>query len=178
MGLFDLLAQFLQFFVDLIPVPAARPWSNSYCVVDSYLIGVHRVKRPFIYLPILDDVCYIPKHEQTLTTDVQTITTADEHTVTVESEFTYKIVDPILLREMAGSEDYDARLTMMVRGEVETLYREHNFSHVLEMGNESLIENLSWKLEEYGIEVVDIATQDRSISRALRHYGVSITHGG
>ena len=78
---------------------------------------------------------------------------------------------------MAAAEDYLSRLTMMVRGEVESLYREHNFSHVLEMGNDALIENLSWKLEEYGIEVVDIATQDRSISRALRHYGVSITNG-
>lgn len=174
MGLADLIAHFLQFFVDLIPVPAARPWSNIHCVVDAYFFGVHKVSRPFIYLPILDTVCYIPKHEQTLATEVQTITTADGLTISVESEFTYKISDPMLLREMAGEEDYLSRLTMMVRGEVETLYREHNFSHVLAMGNDSLIDSLSWKLEEYGIEVIDIATQDRSASMAIRHYGITL----
>lgn len=177
MGLFDLLAQFLQYFIELIPVPSQRPWSNSYCIVDAYKVGVHEVNRPFIYVPVLDDVVYLPKHEVTLTTETQTVTTADEVTVSVESEFSFEISDPITLRQCLGSEGYEARLIMIVRGEVEEHYRSHNFSHILSMPPESLFDEIADRLDVYGVNLVDLATQDRSACTSLRHYGVNIEGG-
>lgn len=177
MGLFDLISEFLQYFVHLIPVPSQRPWSHHYCIVDAWKIGVFEIKRPFIYLPILDDVVYYPKHEVTLTTETQTLTTADEVTVSVESEFSFEISDPIRLRQCLGNEGYEARLIMIVRGEVEIHHREHNWSHVLAMPPETLFDEISQRLEVYGVELVDLATQDRSACQSIRHYGVNISSG-
>ena len=52
-SLFDVLAQFIQIFVDLIPRFANRPKSTEWLVVDGFLTGTQIASsRPVFYWPI------------------------------------------------------------------------------------------------------------------------------
>lgn len=177
MSLFDVLAQFIQIFVDLIPRFAVRAKSIEWLVVDGFLTGTHIASsRPVLYWPILDHAEYFPKTEHTIDAAIQTMVTADGMTITVNPEFAFRIIDPLVVRENWGS-GYVARVAMILRGAVEEFHAGHNWDHIVAMGHDAVVEEVISELREKGIEVTDFCVEERSPTISIRHFGVDAFSG-
>jgi hypothetical protein len=174
MHLFDIIAEVIRIFTDLIPRISRRPWSYEFMIVDSFLFGPHISSRPVAFIPILDHVEYWPRHEQPLDADIQTCVTADGVTITVNPEFAYRVIDPLLVRENWGP-TYVARICMAVRGAVEEMHAGHNWSHVQSMSHDEIVGDVRAELLEGGVDLSYFCVEERAPSRALRHYGVRMS---
>ena len=174
MGLLDLLAQLLQIFTDLIPRFSTRPRRNEYMVVDHCLFGVFIAKYSIPYIPLIDHIEYYPKTEVPVDSDIQTLVTADGVCVTVNAAFTYQIIDPLVSRSRWGEEYYAANVAMVVRGVIEEIYSRHTWDEVLEIQHSSFIDACKSDLSSYGIELTYFCMEDRSVTRSIRHYGITV----
>lgn len=179
MSFLDILGQFIRIFVDMIPRFASRSPSTDVMVVDSFLIGPHVAKsRPVIYVPILDTVEYWPVTEESVNTDVQSATTGDGVELTIDTGFSYRIIDPLATREWLH-ESYCTRATMIVRGVVRDTCAGHNFSHLVASMPGSrlhthICSEISEQLHEYGIELTYFAIEDLARTSNLRHFGIAM----
>lgn len=176
MGLFDLIASVIQIFTDLIPRLSTRPKVNEYQVVDHCIFGVFISRRSWLYIPLLDHVEYYPRVDVPVDSDIQTLLTSDGHTITVNAAFTFRITDPLLVRDKWGEDYYGANVAMVVRGAIEETYSRNTWDEVLEMSHESIIHPIRKELELCGVELTYFCMEDRSNTRSIRHYGVNIAN--
>ena len=178
---FDIVGQFLQIFVNMIPRFATRAPETDWMLVDSFLIGPHLAgSRPVAYMPIFDSVEYWPKTEENINTETQSLTTADGATVTIDTGFAYIIDDPLLLRSTL-SDGYPTRAAMIVRGRVRELVCSHNFvqlneSHVQGKLLNSLEDDCQAMLEKYGLSLTYFCIEDFCPTRNIRHFGVTLSN--
>ncbi len=176
MGLLDIFASVLQIFTDLIPRLSTRPKANEYQVVDHFIFGVFVTRKSVLHVPLLDHIEYYPNVDIPVDSDIQTLLTSDGHTITVNAAFTFRIVDPLLLRKRWGEDYYGANVAMITRGAVEEAYSRNTWDDILEMSHESIINPVRAELEKSGIELTYFCLEDRSNTKSIRHYGVNIAN--
>ena len=178
MNLLDLLAEFLRIFVDLIPRFEQRAWSTHWMVVDSFLIGPHiACRRPVLVWPIMDGVQYWPNTEQTVDLDAQTVTTSDEVTLTVNTQLTYLITDPLAARAAWGDEEAVAeRIGAVVRNAVEYVHSGANWEDIrIGMDHDWVIDEVRDYLSDRGVKIPEMGfcIEERAKTRTLRIFGVN-----
>lgn len=178
---FDIVGQFLQIFVNMIPRFATRAPATDWMLVDSFLIGPHLASsRPVIYMPIFDSVEYWPRTEENINTETQSLATADGTVVTIDTGFAYLIEDPLLVRSSLG-DGYSTRAAMIVRGRVRELVCAHNFSHLSESHEsgeliKSMEADCQSMLEQFGLSMTYFCIEDLCPTRSIRHFGVTLSN--
>jgi len=131
MNLFELLSNFLEPFLELVPRLARRPAANEWMVIDSPF-GVRLGTLPILYVPFITHIEYFPKHSLPIDCGLQRATTADSSPVAVNATAMVSISDAILCRERVG-EEYEEAAAMAIRSVVCEVVMGHNFSHVTEL---------------------------------------------
>jgi regulator of protease activity HflC (stomatin/prohibitin superfamily) len=160
MSLFDLLANLVEPFFDLIPRLAHRPASNEIMVVDSWTGKIKTSTFPQLYVPALTHVEYYPKHEVPTDCGIQRLTTIDGKSVAVNATASYTIDDPVLMRDKFG-DNYEELATFAIRGYVCEYVNDHNFTYlptILE-GNQ-IWNEIAVDLSYSGIKLTDFRVED------------------
>lgn len=160
MSLSEVIASIVQPLFDLLPQIHERPASNEWLVVDRWFGGVSITKRPVLHIPAFTHCEVYPKAEMPIDTGLQTLTTADRKTVSVNATVILRIEDPTHLRGFTSHSDWEVWAAMRVRGCVQEVVTGHNWEHVLERG-ESFIEELVYsELHAFGIETERLVLED------------------
>lgn len=181
MNLLEILGQFLGIFVELIPRFARRPDSTEWLVVDAFLKGPMICKnRPVLYVPVFDSVEYWPRNEEPVNTEMQSLTTSEGESVTVDTGFSYRITDPLKARRLVA-ENYVTKAVMITRGEVRDLVGRNSFEDLsfVSTDSEEMIqtkENIDRLLNEFGLSLTYFCIEDCCITRNLRHFGVQVSN--
>ena len=181
MNLLEILGQFLGIFVELIPRFARRPDSTEWLVVDAFLRGPMICRnRPVLYVPVFDSVEYWPRNEEPVNTEMQSLTTSEGESVTVDTGFSYRISDPLKTRSMVA-ENYVIKAVMITRGEVRELVGRNYFEELscVSTDSEEMVHtkgNIDSLLKEYGLSLTYFCIEDCCLTRNLRHFGVSVTN--
>lgn len=173
MSLFDVLAQFIQIFVDMIPRFARRPASTEWMIVDSMYWGPHVMRRPVVYVPIFDHVEYWPNTEQPIDPDIQTLTTKDNLHITVRPGFSFRIIEPLVTRANWGN-DYEARVAMAARGVVQYWYSKHTLDELHKSGDDGISEEIEQHLLANGVELAWFCVEEHVATDAVRVFGIDI----
>ena len=160
MSLFDLLANLVEPFFDLIPRLAHRPQSNEVMVIDSWHGRVRPSRAPRVFIPALNHIEYYPKHEIPTDCGIQRLTTVDGISVAVNATASYNIEDPVLLRDKFG-DNYEELTTLAIRGFVCEYVNDHNFTHLPEIlcGNQ-IWNEIAVELSYAGISLTDFRAED------------------
>ena len=95
--------------------------------------------------------------------------------VTINAAFTFRIVNPLMLREKWGEDYYGANVAMIVRGAIEEKYSKSSWDEIVEMPHEAIIRPVMDELENSGVELTYFCMEDRSTTKNIRHYGVNIS---
>lgn len=175
----DILGQFVRIFVDMIPRFAARPASTDRLIVDAFLFGPQiALPRPVLYAPIFDTVEYWPITEESVNTEMQSLTTADDIEITTDTGFSYRIIDPLAVRQNLH-DAYGVRAVMIVRGAVRDMVNGHTYRHIINSGvgsrlHQMVEEEVGYALEVYGMELTYFCIEDFTRTKSLRHFGVSL----
>lgn len=160
MSLFDLLANLVEPFFDLIPRLAHRPASNESLLVDPWWGQVRLSSQPWVYIPALTHVEYFPTYELPLDCGVQRLTSADGKSVAVNATASYLILNPITCRDSFG-DGYDQLVALCIRGYVCEYVSGHNFDYLTEILDSNKIWNeISLELADAGIKLVDFRVED------------------
>ena len=168
MGISELISGFLQPVFDLLPRMSARPADNEWGIVDSWFSGVRQFSGPVLHVPVVTHVEYIPKCEIPIDTGLQTLTTADRKTVAVNATAIVRVVDPVFLRANVEVDRWEEWAAMRVRGCVQEVVTGHNWSYVLDKG-ENFIEELAYgELYAFGIELERLVLEDICETFSLR----------
>lgn len=172
MSLLDVIAQFIQIFVDLLPRFTHRPDANEWLVVDSMFFGPHLAKsRPVLFVPIMDVVEYWPRVPVPVDCDIQTVVTADGCTLTINAQFAYLINEPLSVRDQWGDHT-DFMVPMIVRRAVEEVHRARTMEEIKSMGHAVVSDAAANELWAAGIEIAGFCIEDRAPTLAIRHYGI------
>lgn len=162
-SLFDLLAQFLEPFLDAIPRIARRPASTEWMVIDTWLRGPRECRVPRLYVPLIDHVEYLPSTLQTIDCGLQRATTADGTAVAINATIRYSIVDPVLTRSILG-QDWEEVVAQAVRADVCAAVMDHNYDHLKDIfaGVQDCIvcDDLYQFLDNCGIELQNFTVED------------------
>ena len=160
MSLLDLFATFLQPIFDLVPRVARRPASNEWMIVDGLIRGVRIGYRPLLHCPAVCHVVYFPSCEIPIDCGIQRVTTADGCSIVINATCRIIIADPILARDKVD-EQYEEAAAMIARSHICDLASGHNFSHVIELVQESVCtEAISDDLAEMGMELIAFKVED------------------
>lgn len=159
MSIFELLSNFLEPFLELIPRLARRPAGNEWMVVDS-IFGVREGNLPVLYVPSLTHIEYFPSCSLPIDCGLQRATTADNMPVAINATAVVRITDPVLCRSEVGG-SYEEAASMAIRHVVCEMVMGHNFSHVTELCMDgSGEEEMAVALEEIGIELAAFRIED------------------
>jgi regulator of protease activity HflC (stomatin/prohibitin superfamily) len=160
MSLFDLISGLLEPFFDLVPRIAHRPASNEVMVVDRWLGTVKTQKNPRLYVPALTHIEYYPTHSNPIDCGIQRLTTVDGKSVAVNATCVYRISDPVLLRDVYGS-DHEQLIAQAVRSLVCEYVTDHNFSYLPDILDSDQIWNeIVEHLDYAGVELVEFMVED------------------
>lgn len=178
MSLFEILGEAFKVLLDLVPRFAQRPASTEYMVVDGWLVGAAVYERPVLFVPVLDRVEYYPRTEMPVNSDVQSITSADGESVSVEVGFTFRIYDVLLCREMLG-QSYTEKAAMTVRACVRDVVSGHTFYHLASSDIDSRLHvdtegEINEMFSDYGMVLDFLCIEEVTTTRNFRHYGLSI----
>lgn len=160
MVLSELLASTLQPIFDLLPRVSARPASNEWGVCDTWLQGVKHFTKPILYMPVTAHIEYWPKCEVPIDTGLQTLTTVDSKTVSVNATLIIKIEDPITLRSVADFEGHQEWIAMKVRSIVQDVISGHKWRYSLDRASEFIEKEADEQLLFAGIEVIQLVLED------------------
>ncbi len=159
MSIFELLSNFLEPFLELIPRLAKRPAANEWMVVDS-IFGVRRGTLPVIYVPSLTHIDYFPRHSLPIDCGLQRATTADGVPIAINATAVIRISDPVLCREVVG-DSYEEAASMAIRHVVCSMAMEHNLTHVAELWIDGAGEDeMAESTEDFGVELVVFRVED------------------
>lgn len=181
MNLLEILGQFLGIFVELIPRFARRPDSTEWLIVDAFIKGPMICRsRPVLYVPVFDSVEYWPRNEEPVNTEMQSLTTSEGESVTVDTGFSYRITDPLKTRRLVA-ENYVTKAVMITRGEVRELIGRNSFEDLsfVSEDSEEMIQtkaNIDSLLNEFGLSLTYFCIEDCCITRNLRHFGVQVSN--
>lgn len=181
MNLLEILGQFLGIFVELIPRFARRPDSTEWLIVDAFIKGPMICRsRPVLYVPVFDSVEYWPRNEEPVNTEMQSLTTSEGESVTVDTGFSYRITDPLKTRRLVA-ENYVTKAVMITRGEVRDLVGRNSFEDLsfVSEDSEEMIQtkaNIDSLLNEFGLSLTYFCIEDCCITRNLRHFGVQVSN--
>lgn len=179
MNLLEILGQFIGIFVELIPRFARRPSSTEWLVIDSFLFGVSVAKsRPVLHVPVLDTVEYWPKSEEPVNTEMQSLTTSEGESVTVDSGFSYVIADPLKARSILA-ENYVTKAVMVTRGSIRDHVCSYSFEELSAMDENSdaiqiVRESINKGLSEYGLKLTYFCIEDLCMTKNIRHFGITV----
>lgn len=116
MNILDMLGNFIEPFIQLLPQIARRPTSIEYMVVDCPL-GVSERRWPRLYCPALTQVEYLPRYEYPLDCGIQKLTTGGGDPVIVNATLLISIDNPVQLRTRASG-DWENAIALVARAEV------------------------------------------------------------
>ena len=168
MSLSELVSGILQPVFDLMPQVHARPTTTEWGIADSWLGGVRVFTGPYLHVPATTHCEIYPKVEVPIDTGLQTLTTADGKTVSVNATAIVKIVDPIHLRASVSHAEWEVWLSMRVRGCVQEVVTGHNWQYILDKG-EGFIEELVYsELYAFGVEVERVVLEDLAEALTIR----------
>jgi regulator of protease activity HflC (stomatin/prohibitin superfamily) len=176
MSLSELMTSVLQPIFDLLPRISQRPASNEWGVRDSWLSGVKHFNGPLLHVPVTTHAEYWPKCEVPIDTGLQTLTTADNKTVSVNATLIIKIEDPVVLRSICEWEGYEEWIAMKVRGIVQDVICGHNWRDSIERASDFIELDAADQLMYAGIEVLQLVLEDATEViplRILNPYGSS-----
>ena len=105
MSIFDILGEWIQPYLDLLPTVARRPASNEWMVVDG-LFGVKESRWARLHIPAITHVEYFPSHEVPIDIGVQKLMDGACRPVLINCTARVCIADAVLCRESVGAEDW------------------------------------------------------------------------
>lgn len=112
--------------------------------------------------PAITHIEYWPGQELLVSIDLgmQTLTTADGHSIAVNATAMVRVGNPIKFRDFASAETWEETTAMLVRGALSDIAMGHNLSDVIERGEE-LLEMQVWnELHDWGISIRSIVLED------------------
>jgi len=167
MSLSEVLSGVLQPLLDLIPQISPRPASNEFGVIDD-LWGKPRLFRgPRPYVPALTHIEYYPSCEIPIDTGLQSLTSVDGKTVSVNATTILSVRDPVLLRSIAG-EEWEEYCSMRIRGIVCEIITGHKWRQSLNQAAEFIEFDSAADLSEVGVEVQQVLLEDCSETIPVR----------
>lgn len=170
MNLLDVIGELLRIFVDLIPRVSPRPKSTEWLVVDAFGLPPHAAwSRPVIIWPIFDHVEYWPRTEHPIDLSIQSLTTDDGVSVTVNPEAGFRIKDPLVTRPLWG-DDYVHLTTMVVRGAVVEAYSSYTWEEARKLPHDKIAEAAIDELDYHGVELSRFCVEEQSAAIPLRHF--------
>lgn len=170
-ALSDLLASFLKPLLNLLPRIYMRPASNECCVVDAWWRKPYLHRGPILFIPALTHVEYLTAAQVPVDTCLQSLTSADGKSVSVNVTAIVKISDPLLLRESVELEDWTDLASQKVRAVVNEVVTGHNWGDVIERGSDLIFDDSAIDLEEIGIDLLQIVLEDSVVSLPIRLLG-------
>ena len=168
MSLSELMTSVLQPIFDLLPRLSQRPASNEWGIRDSWLNGVRHFDGPLFHVPVTTHAEYWPRCEIPIDTGLQTLTTADAKTVSVNATLIIRIDDPVVLRSVCEFEGYQEWIAMKVRGIVQDVICGHNWRDSLQRAAELIEDESASQLMYAGIEVLQLVLEDATEVIPLR----------
>ena len=167
MSLSEVVASIVEPLFSLLPQVHARPASNEYAVIDSLWSVPKEFRGPRLYIPALSHIEVYPAHEVPIDTGLQTLTSFCGKTVAVNATTILRVLDPILLRSVAGI-DWQEYASMRIRGIVCEVVTGHKWSQSLNQAAEFIEFDSAADLYEVGIEVQQVVLEDCAESIPVR----------
>lgn len=167
MSLSELISSVAQPLLDLLPQVHSRPASNEWGVRDSLWGKPKTFRGPLLHIPAITHVEIYPQHEVPIDTGLQTLTSFCGKTVAVNATTILKVVDPILLRSVAGIE-WQEYASMRIRGIVCEIISDHKWAQSLNQAAEFIEFDSAADLHEVGIEVQQVVLEDCSETFSVR----------
>ncbi len=167
MSLSQLISSVAQPLLDLLPQVHARPASNEWGVVDSVWRAPRTFRGPLLHIPALTHVEVYPSCEIPIDTGLQSLTSVDGKTVSVNATTILSVRDPILLRSIAG-EEWQEYCSMRIRGIVCEIISGHKWSQSVHQAAEFIAFDATDDLYECGIDVHQVLLEDCSEVIPLR----------
>ena len=167
MSLSELISSVAQPLLDLLPQVHARPASNEWGVVDSVWSKPKTFRGPLLHVPAITHVELYPSHEVPLDTGLQTLTSFCGKAVAVNATTILQVVDPVLLRSVAGV-DWQEYCCMRIRGIVCEVIAGHKWSQSLNQAAEFIEFDSAADLAEVGIVVHQVVLEDMSETFPVR----------
>ncbi len=171
----SLISEFLQPWADLVPRFSHRPNTVEWCVWDSPVNKPRTTRLPILHCPALTHIEYYPSTPFPMDLEVQTLRTADGHELTINASIMVTILDPLLLRESVGYDDYVSNISMEARAVIHEFISGHNLTYGLE-STESLYDHLYDAIDDLtngGVSLDRLCIEDAAATSAFRLYGVS-----
>lgn len=156
MALLELLSEFLQPLLDLVPRMSHRPASNEFMVYDGPVNGVSVKRWPVVYFPIVSHVEYYPRNEHPIDCGIQKLTDHENEPVIVNATMRIKIDDPVQLRQKAGSETWEECIAMIARAAV----CDAVWAHGTEGIHEEVAKVIRWELATLGVDIAKFKIED------------------
>ena len=153
-----------------------RPASTHHGVGDSWGFGVKTFTRPLLIVPAMTHIEHYPKGEHTLDTGLQTLTTVDKVTVSVNVSIILIVEDPILLRNQVPYDEWETVVSVWVRSLVTDNFTGHHFDFAMDKAIGFINEQAFELLRHYGINVLEVVIEDVARTPAFRLFGN--TEGG
>ncbi len=167
MSLSELISSVAQPLLDLLPQVHARPASNEWGVKDSLWGKPKTFRGPLLHIPAVTHVEIYPSHDVPIDTGLQTLTSFCGKTVAVNATTILRVLDPILLRSVAGIEWHEYA-SMRIRGIVCEVITGHKWSQSLNQAAEFIEFDSAADLYEVGIEVQQVVLEDCAESFPVR----------
>ncbi len=174
MSLSELFSGVLQPLFDLLPQIHARPASNEWGVADPWIGEPRMFTGPYIHIPASTHIEIYTKTEFTIDTGLQSLTTADGKTVSVNATAIIRVVDPLLLRTVSNYHGWAEWCAMHIRACVQDVITGHKWTQSVNQAAEFIEEDSYHPLASAGVELIQLVLEDATECipiRLLSPYG-------
>ncbi len=168
MTLAELFSSILQPVFDLVPRISPRPKATEWCLVDRWFRPIKVTDHPVLYVPATTHVEYYPCRDHPIDAGLQSLTTADGFSVCVNATVVVEVGDPCELRDTVDFDSWEELVAMRVRGIVTGIVSGHNWSMVLDQGEEICFGDCESDLVRIGVDLKRLVFEDLTVARPIR----------
>lgn len=168
---FAWLSDLLQSFSQILPRPIlilSNQWGLHFPLGRSpRIVG----PRPLVYLPLIESVEMLPRHQLSVELGEQTLTTADSHQITICGSLLFRIADPVACFIECG-QHYEIIAAYHARAVYQAAITACDIVELQELDESESYSEISERLSEIGIELIECKLIEASKSRTIKHYGI------
>lgn len=122
-------------------------------------------------IPLAEQVVWLPRGLSTFSHAAKRLRSADQQWLLIDTDVTYRIIDPVKLVATLGSADkIDAQLTVLLPGLLDQELGRRSAGDIARPGaggaNAALLAGLDGRTRQYGIQVVDLRIGRVSLDEA------------
>ncbi len=162
--MFEMLANFLEPYLDLFPRFYRRPASNEFCVLDDIIGEPREIRRPVFTAPVLSHVEFYPATPFPIDLENQTLGPYGQE-ITINAAIMVEIQDPVAMRDLIGDE-WVSCISQAARA---SIARSDLAPESMQVAVEQAVVNLTAN----SVIVTDFCLEDRAKTRSMRHYGLN-----